>query len=355
LQASIFTINPPSSVSNFEIHAPEQLNMQQANEIQTITGLEQLTGLLSLYLYDTGLTSLPNVNSLTSLQSLWCSHNFLGGSNMRWNGLTSLTMAHSFGNNFSAQEVDQLFIDLDNNGVSNGEFNLNYNAGPSVASAAARANLVARGNTLTYNTLLSNPGYVPTSSTVGATIQVAGGTRFTVTAPGATDIKVDIQDLGVQHITSGTEVFYYLGNPDQIRNITIEVTPPSALTALNIQGSGRESYYSQDPSYASVPYGNIYSISGLDRFANLQQLQFYPADVLNHIYIPNGVGSNLTFLSLNSDTGLTSQLPGSEADALIAVLVAAGTANGNLFLPNRTSASNANAAILQSRGWSGGF
>jgi hypothetical protein len=357
-RASILTVNSPSTVTSFEIDVPEQGATQQAEEIKTVLGLEQLTGLTRLYLFDTGLTSLPNVNRLTSLQSLYCSHNYLGGTNLRWNGLTNLTMAHAFGNNFDANEVDQLFIDLDNNGISNGEFNINYNAGPSAASATARSNLEARGNILTYNTILSNPGYVPAVSTVGVNIQVAGGTRFTVTAPSATDIKVDIQDLGVQHISSGVEVFYYLGNPSQLRNITIETSPASALTGLAIQNSGRESYYyEQNPNYASVPYGNLYSISGLDRFPNLQQLQFYPANALNHVYVQNGVGSSLTFLSMNSDVGagITSKLPSSEADSLIEALVAAGASNGTLYLPNRSTASDTNAATLRARGWNGQF
>jgi hypothetical protein len=157
----------------------------------------------------------------------------------------------------------------------------------------------------------------------------------------------------VQHITSGTEVYYYLGNSTQIRNITIEVTPASALTALTFQDSGRQPWY--DNAVASVPNGNIYSISGLDRFPNLKQLDFYPANILNHMFVPNGVGANLTVLRLLPGSGITSPLAGADADALIAALVSAGASNGTLNLPNRTSASNANAAILSDRGWSGSF
>jgi hypothetical protein len=316
----------------------------QSHKIQTITGLEQLTGLTRLFLYDSGVTSLPNLNQLTSIQSMYLALNYLGGSNLRWNGLTNLTMGHAFADDLSAQEVDQLFIDLDNNGVSNGEFNLDKNAGPSAASATARANLVSRGNILTYNPLLSTIGYVPAVSATGINLQVAGGTGFTVTAPGATDIKVDIQDLGVQHISSGNQANYYLGNSSQIRNITIEVTPPSTLTALTFRGSGRDYF---------TPYGNIYSISGLDRFPNLQHLAFYPANLLNQISVPNGVGPNLTHLELLPEPGITSPLSGVDADALIAALVAAGASNGILYIPNRTSASDANGAILSARGWSG--
>ncbi|NVN92409.1 MAG: PIG-L family deacetylase [Desulfuromonadales bacterium] len=354
VHACTLNASVPSTITSLAIYPQD--NGGQAYALQTITGIEKLTGLTNLVLYGAGMTSVPNANQLTSLQRAYFSRNFLGGSNMRWNGLTNLTLVHAYGNNFSAQEVDQLFIDLDNNGVSGGEFSLAYNAGPSAASATARANLAARGNLLTYNTLLSNPGYVPAVSTTGANIQVAGGTRFTVTAPGATDIKVDIQDLGVQHITSGTEVFYYLGNPSQIRNITIEVTPASALNTLTFQDSGRVPWYlSNGNSLPSVPNGNIYSISGLDRFANLQHLAFQSANVLNHISLPNGVSGNLTTLELGPAQGLTSPLAGADADALIASLVAAGSPNGTLTLPNRTAASDANVAVLRARGWSGYF
>ena len=353
IRTSALTVDQGGSVTNFEISTPGQANGGQATEIQSITGFGQLTGLTRLMLYDTGLTSLPDVNQAVSLQRLYCSRNFLGGSNPRWNGLTNLVMIHAYGNDFSAQEVDQLFIDLDNNGVSGGEFNLGNNSGPSAASATARANLVNRGNALTYNTLLSNPGYVPVVSTIGANLQVAGGTRFTVIADGATDIKVDIQDLGVQHIASNTEVYYYLGNPAQIRNMTIEATPASALTGLVFQDSGRIPWY--NGGVASVPNGNIYSISGLDRFPNLQRLDFYPANVLQHMSIANGVGPNLTTLRLASGAGIASPFSGADADALIAALVSAGATNGSLYLPNRTAASDANAAILHSRGWGGEY
>jgi uncharacterized repeat protein (TIGR02543 family) len=351
VRTSVLSVNPTADVTNFEIDLPEQANSQQSYEIQSIAGLEHLTGLTRLFLYDTGLTSLSNVNQLSSLQQLYCSNNFLGGTNQRWNGLTNLYLAHCFGNSFSAQEVDQLFIDLNNNGLSNGEFNLSANAGPSSVSAAARASLVARGNTLTYNPILSNPGYIPAVSTVGANIQVAGSTQFTVTAVGATDIKVDIQDVGVQHIISGAAIIYYLGNATQIRNITIEVTPSTALTGLTFQGSGRQLHF--DVGNRGIPNGNIYSISGLDRFANLQHLAFYPANVLNHI--TGAVGANLTFLELLPGAGITSPLAGTDADSLIAALVSAGASNGNLYLPNRTNSSDANAVILHLRGWGGQF
>ena len=352
-RTSILFVNSASDVTNFEIDLSEQTAGQQSTEIQSVIGLEQLTGLTRLFLYDTGLTSLPNVNQLSNLREIYCSNNFLGGTNLRWNGLTRLTLAHAFGNNLSAQEVDQLFIDLDNNGVSFGEFNLSLNAGPSAASATARANLVARGNALTYNTLLSNPGYVPAVSTTGANVQVSGSTTFTVTAPEATDIKVDIQDLGVQHIASGGAVTYYLGNPNQIRSITIEVSPASALTSITFEGSGRLTSFLN--GYIAQPNGNIRSISGLDRFVNLQHLAFYPANLLTHIQVPNGVGANLTNLELLSGPSVTSPLSGADADALIAALAVAGSSNGLLYIPNRTTASDGNVAILRSRGWSGAF
>jgi hypothetical protein len=348
----ILTVNPINAVTTLRIDTPESEAAEQAYKIKTVTGLELMTGLSVLYLYDTGLTSLPNVNQLTALQTLRCSLNFLGGSSVRWNGLSSLTSAHCYGNDFTAEEVDQLFIDLNDNGLSNGEFNLAFNAGPSAASDTARTELVARGNTLAYNTLISDPGYVPAVSTVGLNIQVRGSSRFTVTAAGATDIKVDIQDVGEQHINSDTEVYYYLGNSSQIRNITIEVTPATALTALTFLNTGRIGWYLAD---AAVPNGNIYSISGLDRFTNLQQLNLTGANYLTSVSVTNGVGANLTDVRLLASENNTSPLSGSDSDAVIAALVSAGAYNGTLYIPNQTSASSSNVSILRERGWNVGF
>ena len=359
VRTSTLTVDSMATVSSFEIHVPEQAAGQQAHEIQSIE-IGNLSNLKRLYLYDVGLTSLPNVNLLHSLEALYCSNNFLGGTNQRWNGLTNLKVGHCFGNNFSAQEVDRLFEDLDANGVTGGEFDLTFNAGPSADSATARTNLVNRGNTLHYNTMLSDPGHSPDVTAAGLDIQVAGNTGFTITtAPTATntDIKVDVQDVGVAHyVAAGTAVYYYLGNATQIRNIHIEVTPASDLTGLAFNGSGRQDAYigAGTPPYIQVPNGNIVSISGLENFANLQHLAFFPANVLQHIFVPNGVGANLTVLELWSATGITSPLAGTDADALIAALVAAGDKTGKgakLYLPNRTAASDAAVVTLTSLGW----
>ncbi len=86
-----------------------------------------------------------DVSLNTSLVTLQCFINNITTLNISLN--TSLRELGCYGNNQTATVTDQIFIDLDTNGVINGTLNIRNNR--TAASDTARANLITKGWTIT--------------------------------------------------------------------------------------------------------------------------------------------------------------------------------------------------------------
>ena len=91
--------------------------------------------------------SVLDLSNNTKLQNLFCYSNAISVLDISNN--TALTGLYCYENNQAPAVTDQIFIDLDAHGNSNGELNLRNNR--TSASDAARANLITKGWTIDDN------------------------------------------------------------------------------------------------------------------------------------------------------------------------------------------------------------
>ena len=96
--------------------------------------------LINLFCYDNAISVL-DVSNNTELTGLYCYENTISVLDVSNN--TELTILYCYGNYQAPSITDQIFIDLDANGKSNGELDIRDNR--TSASDAARANLITKG------------------------------------------------------------------------------------------------------------------------------------------------------------------------------------------------------------------
>jgi len=119
-----------------------------ANFLETLN-ISANTELETLYCYDNSLTDL-DISINTALITLKCYNNSIASLDVSTN--TLISFLDCSGNNQSASVTDQIFIDLDNNSVSNGILIIRNNR--TSASDTARSNLITKGWSI-YDTYTS--------------------------------------------------------------------------------------------------------------------------------------------------------------------------------------------------------
>lgn len=115
------------------------------NQIASLN-IASALGLQNLSCGSNLLTSL-NVSGLSVLEYLDCGNNQLTVLNVT--GLSSLLFLFLSTNNLNSAQVDATLVQMDGNGLSNGQMEINDNAVPGAVGLAAKAALILRGWTVT--------------------------------------------------------------------------------------------------------------------------------------------------------------------------------------------------------------
>ena len=110
----------------------------------TILDVSMNTELIVLNCKNNTISAL-DVSMNTALEQLYCNNNTISALDVSMN--TELTELWCFGNNQAPSITDQVFIDLDTNGVLNGYLDIRNNR--TSASDTARSNLITKGWTIT--------------------------------------------------------------------------------------------------------------------------------------------------------------------------------------------------------------
>ena len=111
------------------------------------------TSIINVYVYDNSLTgNIPSLTGLTLLKNFWCYDNSLTGY-IASTISTTLTNFNASNNALTVTAINQILVDFDAAGHSGGILNLSggTNGIPSGAGATAKANLIAKGWTVTTN------------------------------------------------------------------------------------------------------------------------------------------------------------------------------------------------------------
>ena len=127
-----------------------QLRLEN-NQLTDVGDLSGLTSLTQLRLYNNQLTNVGDLSGLTSLTLLYLFNSQL--TDIGGIGSASLTNIRLEDNALIQSCVDQVIIDCDTLGASNGTLNLSggTNSAPSGASSTALANLISKGWTVSHN------------------------------------------------------------------------------------------------------------------------------------------------------------------------------------------------------------
>lgn len=146
-----------------------QINTSLTGSISSLAGLSSLvgfycnmTGLSGSIPSLTGLTSvsmlnfqgcsftgsIPSMTGLSSLTGLYCDNNSITGYTASTLSATLLTF-NTHNNSLDVDSVNQILIDLDTAGASNGTCNVSGNTAPTGAGATAKTNLQGKNWTVT--------------------------------------------------------------------------------------------------------------------------------------------------------------------------------------------------------------
>ena len=139
-----------NSISVLDVSALTSLTILHcySNSI-SVLDVSNLTSLTYLHCSLNSISVL-DVSALTALTTLHCYSNSI--SSLSVSALTALKTLNCHNNGMSATNVDNILIDLDTAGASNGTASLaGTNAARTSASDAAKANLLGRGWTITVN------------------------------------------------------------------------------------------------------------------------------------------------------------------------------------------------------------
>ncbi|MFD1316858.1 choice-of-anchor D domain-containing protein [Namhaeicola litoreus] len=284
-----------------------------------------------------------------------------------------LTFVSLFGSNLPSAVLDQIVIDLDNHGLSNGLLELRNNAGSlTAASLASYNNLISRGWTIdvaapivpttevitiitnstspTWTTQgITNSGEVltweATNPVIGTITQVGNVPSFDFSGNDGSPITVTITS------TDGFDGLTLLNFGQTTREITsIDLTNAEALVSFNSSFNNLTTL--------DVSQNNLLTLLNLSRNPNLSSL-----DITNNTQLATLItdGSQLTDLDISNNTLLTrvsthaSDLPSAVLDQIVIDLDNHGLSNGLLELRNNagslTAASLASYNNLISRGW----
>lgn len=151
--------------------AVTRVNLYSNASITSLEGVDRFINLERLRLYLTGITILPDLSPLTKLFDLQVQNNtisaldptpfpamlvlYLNDTNVTALDLSNnplLIILNAYNCKLTVSEIDQAFLDMDANAVSNCVIRFEGqtpSAPPTATSATARANLVARGCTIT--------------------------------------------------------------------------------------------------------------------------------------------------------------------------------------------------------------
>ena len=286
---------------------------------------------------------------------------------------TALTRVSAHASNLPSAVLDQIVIDLDNHGLSNGLLELRNNAGSlTAASLTSYNNLISRGWTIdvpapiapitevitiiTNSTSaawttqgITNSGEVltweATNSLIGTITQVGNVPSFDFSGNDGSPITVTITS------TDGFDGLTLLNFGQTTREITsIDLTNAEALTSFNSSFNNLTTI--------DVSQNVLLTLLNLSRNANLSTL-----DVSNNTQLVTLItdGSQLADLNISNNTLLTrvsahaSNLPSAVLDQIVIDLDNHGLSNGLLELRNNagelTSASFTAYNNLIAKGW----
>ena len=327
-----------TSLTSLDVTGLNNLTYLDANS-NSLTSLD-VTGLTNLTYLDANSNSLTSldVNSLTNLQSLNVNNNSL--TSLDVTGLTNLTYLYVNGNSFNSSDVDGLLIELDTNGLFNGNFQVDFFK--TSASDSAYSDLKAKGWNLT---IPEPPG---PSLTIPINVNVGGNTYGNIgTSTG--HIKVTYSDNTSEVYSGGiwtnnnqNTVYFarYVSSPIDSMIITSclsDGTPSGNILAAYLNRAEYGNYdVSSLTTLKSLYIGSNQNITSIDTTGNkgLGKLNLSRLTNLNYLYIISN--SSLTSIDVTSLTNL-SQLQIQENSSLTSIDVTGLTNLSYLSVYNNTS------------------